>query len=214
MRSPYVEIQHLSGGNDHDQSIERYRVPYDHPVSHRPRSGRPDEFPGPRIQRSRGTPRDAPRRLDHARRGQDRDSIVMMAELANETRLMPASLYLTVDDADTTYERALEAGATSIRPPEDQPYGRSAGVEDASGNTRWITAPLPEPGADPRPHRQAREMSSPNSYSDTMAHGALLGYTCRWLLSGSAHEPHRRRRRHCNPGWGMGDPYDWEGQQD
>ncbi len=70
------------------------------------------------------------------------DSIVMLAEPADETQLMPASLYLAVDDADATYERAMQAGATSLRSPEDQSYGRSAGVEDASGNIWWITSPL------------------------------------------------------------------------
>jgi PhnB protein len=73
------------------------------------------------------------------------DSVVMLGEPADEMKLMPASLYLAVDDADATYERATQAGATSLRAPEDQPYGRSAGVEDASGNVWWITSPLGEP---------------------------------------------------------------------
>jgi uncharacterized glyoxalase superfamily protein PhnB len=53
----------------------------------------------------------------------------------------PASLYLRADDVDAVYARALEAGATSLRAPEEQPYGRSAGVRDASGNVWWIIAP-------------------------------------------------------------------------
>ncbi len=52
---------------------------------------------------------------------------------------MPATVVGYVEDADKTHERALEAGATSIREPEDQFYGdRSAGVIDPFGNRWWI----------------------------------------------------------------------------
>jgi PhnB protein len=67
------------------------------------------------------------------------DSIVMMGEPADDSTLMPGAIHLYVDDADTTYRRALQSGATSIREPEDQFYGdRSAGVKDPSGNIWWI----------------------------------------------------------------------------
>jgi uncharacterized glyoxalase superfamily protein PhnB len=46
-----------------------------------------------------------------------------------------AFLYLYVDDADATYERALTAGAKSLEAPLDTPYGdRRAMVEDRWGN--------------------------------------------------------------------------------
>ena len=49
------------------------------------------------------------------------------------------ALHLYVPDADAVYERALEAGATSVEEPVDQFYGdREAGVKDPSGNVRWI----------------------------------------------------------------------------
>lgn len=49
------------------------------------------------------------------------------------------SLYLYVNDTDAVYQRALQAGATSVMPPADQFYGdRNAGVKDASGNFLWI----------------------------------------------------------------------------
>ena len=52
---------------------------------------------------------------------------------------IPAMLYLYLPDVDAVYQRALQAGATSISEPADQPYGdRVAGVKDASGNTWYI----------------------------------------------------------------------------
>ena len=71
------------------------------------------------------------------------DSVVMMGEPADEAGSRPSSLYLSVDDVDATYARALEAGATSLREPADQEYGdRSAGVCDPSGNYWWLAAPV------------------------------------------------------------------------
>jgi PhnB protein len=47
----------------------------------------------------------------------------------------PVSIHLYVDNVDEVYKRALEAGATSLREPEDQFYGeRNAQVRDASGH--------------------------------------------------------------------------------
>lgn len=52
---------------------------------------------------------------------------------------MPTGLHLYVPDADAVYRRALQAGATSLHEPTDQPYGdREAGVKDASGNHWYI----------------------------------------------------------------------------
>ena len=49
------------------------------------------------------------------------------------------ALHLYVPDADAVYQRALEAGATSLEEPVDQFYGdREAGVKDPSGNVWWI----------------------------------------------------------------------------
>ncbi len=67
------------------------------------------------------------------------DSFVMMGEPMGEFQPMPASIYLYVEDTDATYQRALEAGATSIMEPADQFYGdRNAGVKDPFGNLWWI----------------------------------------------------------------------------
>lgn len=52
----------------------------------------------------------------------------------------PATLYLYLDEVDSVYTRALQAGATSISEPADQPYGdRVAGVKDLFGNVWYIS---------------------------------------------------------------------------
>ena len=60
-----------------------------------------------------------------------------------EFRPMPGSLYLYVDDTDATYQRALQAGASSMMEPADQFWGdRHAGVVDPVGNHWWIATHL------------------------------------------------------------------------
>jgi PhnB protein len=67
------------------------------------------------------------------------DSMVMLGDAGGENPAMPAMIHLYVDDCDATYERALAAGGTSVREPENQFYGdRSAGVRDSAGNLWWI----------------------------------------------------------------------------
>ena len=66
------------------------------------------------------------------------DSLVMVTE-AGERDLFPAFLYVYVDEADTTYERAVAAGASTIEAPLDTPYGdRRAMVRDPFGNMYQI----------------------------------------------------------------------------
>lgn len=67
------------------------------------------------------------------------DSRVMVGEPRPPRKPMPAMLYLYVPDTDSVYNRAIEAGATSIMEPANQFYGdRNAGVQDPSGNEWWI----------------------------------------------------------------------------
>ncbi|HEU5218937.1 MAG TPA: VOC family protein, partial [Gemmatimonadales bacterium] len=62
------------------------------------------------------------------------DSVVMISS-AGPRAAMPAFLYLYVEDADVTYQRALDAGARSLEAPTDTPYGDRRGmVEDRWGN--------------------------------------------------------------------------------
>ena len=60
-----------------------------------------------------------------------------------EFQQMPCHLHVYVQDTDAVYAQALRAGATSIEPPQDKPYGdRAAGVKDAWGNGWFIATYL------------------------------------------------------------------------
>ena len=53
--------------------------------------------------------------------------------------VMPAFLYVYVENADSTYQRALAAGAQSLEEPRDLPYGDRRGmVKDRWGNVWQI----------------------------------------------------------------------------
>jgi PhnB protein len=66
------------------------------------------------------------------------DSLVMVSGVGPREP-MPAFLYLYVDDIDTTFQRALEAGAVSLEVPTVVPYGDRRGmVQDPCGNVWQI----------------------------------------------------------------------------
>jgi len=63
------------------------------------------------------------------------DSILMMGAPMGEGKAKPCSLYLHVEDVDAVYQRAIQAGGTSVGEPKDQFYGdRTGGVLDPCGN--------------------------------------------------------------------------------
>ncbi len=71
------------------------------------------------------------------------DSMIGMGDAHGIYQPMPSTLHLYVTDADATYEQALRAGAHSIQPPANQPYGeRNAGVTDPFGNRWFIATPI------------------------------------------------------------------------
>src|SRR5262249_18462362 len=71
------------------------------------------------------------------------DTILEMSEAHGRYGPMPTALHFYVADVDATYHRALQAGATSISAPADQPYGeRGAGVRDLAGNSWFLATPL------------------------------------------------------------------------
>lgn len=62
------------------------------------------------------------------------DSVLMISEVGPR-RPTSSSLYVYVEDVDTTYQRGLNAGADSIEEPADMPWGdRRAILRDPFGN--------------------------------------------------------------------------------
>jgi PhnB protein len=69
------------------------------------------------------------------------DSLVMVSGVGPRDA-MPGFLYLYLDAIDTTYQRALAAGAVSLEAPRDTPYGDRRGmVQDPCGNIWQIATP-------------------------------------------------------------------------
>jgi PhnB protein len=70
------------------------------------------------------------------------NSMIEMGEAHGElAQPMPPALFLTVDDLEASYQRALDAGATSLQTPTAQGYGRTAWVKDNWGNVWYLVAP-------------------------------------------------------------------------
>jgi PhnB protein len=76
------------------------------------------------------------------------DSLIMVADEAPQFGLRgpraiggtPVTISVYVEDVDGVFERAVQAGATALRPVEDQFYGdRSGQFEDPFGH-RWSIA--------------------------------------------------------------------------
>jgi PhnB protein len=89
------------------------------------------------------------------------DSLIMVADEAHELGLRgpkviggtPVTISVYVEDVDGVVERAERAGATVLRPVEDQFYGdRSGQIEDPFGH-RWSIATRVE---DVSPEEMAR----------------------------------------------------------
>ena len=67
------------------------------------------------------------------------ESVVEFSDGSAQWPPRPCSLHVYVRDANAAYRRALDAGATSVYEPMDQPYGdREAGVLDSGGNYWFI----------------------------------------------------------------------------
>jgi PhnB protein len=70
------------------------------------------------------------------------DAVIEMGEAHGEWTPMPGNIHFFVADSDEVYERAMNAGATSVFPVKDQPYGERSGcVTDPTGNTWFIATP-------------------------------------------------------------------------
>ncbi|NOT48404.1 MAG: VOC family protein [Acidobacteria bacterium] len=67
-------------------------------------------------------------------------STIMFSQSRDQWKPATANMFVYVEDADETYKKALDAGATSVMEMADQDYGRSGGVTDPHGNVWWITS--------------------------------------------------------------------------
>ena len=71
-------------------------------------------------------------------------------------QLMPAMLYMYVEDVDTVYRKAIAAGGESIIEPRDQFYGDRVGaVRDPAGNQWWIATHKEEMSSEEMTRRAA-----------------------------------------------------------
>lgn len=67
-------------------------------------------------------------------------STIMFTDATEEWREQTANLFVYVDNADETYKKAVDSGATTLMELSDQDYGRTCGVTDPFGNVWWITS--------------------------------------------------------------------------
>jgi PhnB protein len=98
------------------------------------------------------------------------DSMIMLADEHPEMDARgpktiggsPVTLHVYVEDVDSVFERAVQAGAAELRPVEDQFYGDRAGsFEDPFGH-RWNVATHVE---DVPPHEMAKRAEAAMSSS-------------------------------------------------
>ena len=68
------------------------------------------------------------------------DSIVMISDANPQWKARSSMIYLYVEDVDAVYKRALQAGATSIKEPENQFYGDRAGQFVDPFGHKWFVA--------------------------------------------------------------------------
>ncbi|MDA6072561.1 VOC family protein [Flavobacterium sp. AC] len=67
-------------------------------------------------------------------------STLMVTDETKDWTKQTANLFVYVPNADETYKRALENGATNLMGLCDQNYGRTCGITDSFGNVWWITS--------------------------------------------------------------------------
>ena len=90
------------------------------------------------------------------------DSVVMLADVPSDGEATRTMLNIYVEDCDAVYERALAAGAQSVREPEDQFYGdRTGGIRDKWSNQYYISTHIEDVSAEEMERRvQAQSQGS------------------------------------------------------
>jgi PhnB protein len=69
-------------------------------------------------------------------------STIMFADATDAIEVRPAGLFVYVENADETFNKAIAANATVVTELANQTYGRSGGVQDPFGNVWWITSAI------------------------------------------------------------------------
>lgn len=67
-------------------------------------------------------------------------STIMFADSTEAFEPQTAGLFVYVENADETFKKAIDQGATVVMDLSDQDYGRTCGVKDPFGNVWWITS--------------------------------------------------------------------------
>lgn len=81
---------------------------------------------------------DATGRIMHAEVRID-DTVLMLADSVEDWPSVPSHVHIYVNDVDTIYKRALEAGGLSVQEPiKKDDEDKRGGVKDAGGTTWWI----------------------------------------------------------------------------
>jgi PhnB protein len=71
------------------------------------------------------------------------DTTLMVSEASADWPATCGTYYLYVDDAEAALTRAIAAGAVTVMPVADMPYGdRQGGAKDHQGNVWWLSQRL------------------------------------------------------------------------
>ncbi len=65
------------------------------------------------------------------------EAVIMFADVTEQFEARPAGIFIYVENTDDTYKKALDAGASSLMNPTQQPYGYTCGFHDPFGNDWW-----------------------------------------------------------------------------
>ncbi len=72
------------------------------------------------------------------------DTVIMLADqVVPDWPAMPSNVHVYVPDVDAAYQKALDAGATSVQEPVKKgDEDKRGGVTDAGGTTWWIATKI------------------------------------------------------------------------
>ena len=73
-------------------------------------------------------------------------SVIMAMEAPNPDSVLPAAMYFYVEDLVGVYQKAMDAGCTSLAEPELHYHGdKNAAVQDKWGNQWWFATSVDFP---------------------------------------------------------------------